>query len=97
MILDINIAESLRKIASESEKTVGKALLACQKAANKGESFAIVKVPADVYWFVSNNRTNDAPPFVEKMKSLGFKLEAVSSMREAYDWLGRLGKIKVYW
>src|SRR5574337_1612604 len=88
--IDTNVAALLRDIAANAEKVTGKILRAADKAAKEGKAKILIKVSEDDY---NNIRTHyygyyegkcDITPLVDKLESLGFKLDLG---KEEYNWL----------
>lgn len=97
--IDCDVAAILRDIASNSDKTSGKILKKCERAARKGLSSIIVKTSEEDYIYLYS-RNNDVynipvqiPPLIEKLESLGFKLSSDYNT----DWLGNRIFIKISW
>lgn len=75
---DINIAKTLRDIATNSDKVTGKILRKIDRAAKQGKYYLKIKTSEDVYNYLDamdrKLRLPIKPPLVEKLFSLGFKL-----------------------
>lgn len=100
---DVNVAATLRDIAANCDKTTGRVLRLCERAACNGKDHIIVKVSVDdrthLYrrWLKSVQGYEDISltsitPLVEKLESLGFQLCSV----EGSSW-GEECFIRVSW
>lgn len=79
METEVNIAETLREIAANSDSTTGKILKKCNKAASKGLSLIRYSISKEDYASISDHLNpnlphSDPPPYFEKLLSLGFTL-----------------------
>ena len=74
---DINLAATMRDIAANSPKTVGKILAKVHKAAQRGEDHIWITLPHDDWDYLYAGRTKTPVPVIlEKLRSLGFVLKA---------------------
>ena len=94
--VDTNIAATLRDIAANCDSTTGRVLRECEKAANQGKTHIIAKVSEEDREFLYRRHLHKnarglygAPPpitpLVEKLESLGFKLEHDDKMHWFYS------------
>ncbi len=102
--VDTNIAATLRDIAANCDSTTGRVLRQCEKAANEGKTHIIAKVSEEDREYLYRRELHNTvskqyaippiTPLVEKLQSLGFKLESSNESTWLY---GTKCFIKVSW
>lgn len=99
---EMNVAATLHDIAASCDKTTGRILRLCEKAANEGKSSIIVKAsPEDHECIIKYAKhPKEWTPLLEKLASLGFTCHATyektfwCSMTRPYN---EYNLIKVSW
>lgn len=92
--LETDVAATLREIAANSDNTTGKILKQCQAAAKKGQYHITAHVSIDEYNYLKGN-TTDIPPLIEKLRSLGFKIDGPDYTYNV--WENRIYLMTVRW
>lgn len=76
---EMDVAASLRELAANSDEITGKILKKSQEAAKKGASYIEFRISEeDFHWLRARKNgvpREDKPPYIEKLESLGFKLD----------------------
>lgn len=99
---ELNVAATLRDITASCDKTTGRILRQCEKAARRGKSFVIVKASKEDHECILKHAKDPKcwTPLLEKLASLGFTCWTTN--RKTF-WLSLTGfnsdydMIKVSW
>ena len=90
---EMNVAATLRDIAAACNKTTGRILRQCEKAANEGKSSIIVKVSPEDHEGCCPDKSKWTP-MIERLVSLGF---ACQRTFQKTFWSISHNLIKVSW